>query len=225
MLSGNCPQDHLHVLAKAHVQHLVRLIQHHHTYLLQLDRMAVHMIHHSAGGTHNDLDTGQSPDLSGDILSAIHREDPEPFNIFCDFPQLLRRLDRQLPGGTEHNSLKLLQAGIHPCDQRDAKGSCLSRSCLSLTDDILPLQKRRDCLLLNGSQRLKAHIGQCPADSGIQLLPNTSQLFVLYLLICCGSCILCVILQGSALIKPLLQAGSLRPFLRLTDSRLLQQLI
>ena len=55
MFSGNLSQNQLHILSEAHVQHFICLVQHHHGNLVQLNRMAAHMIHHTSRRSHNNL--------------------------------------------------------------------------------------------------------------------------------------------------------------------------
>ena len=50
--------------------------------------------------------------------------------------QLLRHLDRKLSGRQQHNSLQLLNLRIYPLKQREPERSCLSRTGLSLANDI-----------------------------------------------------------------------------------------
>ena len=55
MLARNLSQNRFHILAEAHVQHLVRFIQNDHFQVVQTDRMASHMIHHASRCADDDL--------------------------------------------------------------------------------------------------------------------------------------------------------------------------
>ena len=100
MLAGDLTKDQLHILAEAHVQHLIRLIQYHHVHQIQLDSMSAHVIHDTSRGSHDNLYAPQSRDLTADILSAVDRQHLDAVHVFGDFPQFFRCLDRQFSGGT-----------------------------------------------------------------------------------------------------------------------------
>ena len=55
MLSRNLAQNQLHILAEAHVQHLVRLVQHYHIDIIQLYGAPPHVVHDTPRRAHDNL--------------------------------------------------------------------------------------------------------------------------------------------------------------------------
>ena len=158
VFSRNLPENQLHILAEAHIQHFIRLVQHDRVHVVQLDRMTTHMVHHPSGGSHNDLHAAQPCDLPADLLSTVNGKHLDAVHILRHFAKLLRRLDRQLPCRTKNDRLKLAQLRIGLLQNRYSERRRLSRAGLRLPDNILSRQQKRDRLLLNRGERLKAHL-------------------------------------------------------------------
>ena len=150
MLIGNLAQNQLHILAKSHIQHFIRLVQHHHIYMLKLNGVTTHMIHNASRCTYNDLHSLQAADLLSNLLSPIDGKDLDPLHIFCNFAKLLRRLDRQLSGRAQNNRLKLTQLRIDLLQSRNAKSRRFPGSRLCLSDNIVAIEQIGNRLLLNG---------------------------------------------------------------------------
>ena len=165
---GNLTQNQLHVLPEAHVQHLVRLVQNHHVHIVQFHGAPAHMIHYAPRRSHDDLHALQAVDLPDDILSAIYGKHLNAMHIFCDLSQLLRRLHGQLSGGTQNHRLKLLQIRIDLLQGRNTECRRLTGSGLGLSDDIVPVQKVRNCHFLNGGKLLESHFPNGPHNPLVQ---------------------------------------------------------
>ena len=105
---GNLSKNQLHILPESHVQHLVRLVQHHHVHIIKLHSAPAHMVHDPPRRAYDDLGALQAIDLPHDILSAVYRKHLDAMQILCDLADLLRRLHRQLSGRAEHHCLQLL---------------------------------------------------------------------------------------------------------------------
>jgi len=73
----NCGEDMLHILQKAHIQHLVRLVQDEPVNGGKLQNLPFHQVHNPAGGPHDNLDAPfQLNDLGSDGSPAVDRADP-----------------------------------------------------------------------------------------------------------------------------------------------------
>ena len=72
-LSRQGVEDALHIGQKAHIEHLVRLVQHHHRNQRQLKRVAADVVQNAARRAHDDGRLLETPDLSLDRLAAVDR--------------------------------------------------------------------------------------------------------------------------------------------------------
>ncbi len=168
MLSRDLSQNQLHILPKSHVQHLIRLVQNHHVHMIQLDGMPAHMVHHTSGGSNNNLDSPETADLPADILAAVDGKHFNALHVFGNPADLLRRLHGQLPGGAQDNGLQFPQIRINLLQGRNAESSRLARARLGLSDNVLPLEQTGNRLFLNGGQLVKSHFSDGPHNALIQ---------------------------------------------------------
>ena len=133
-------QDGFDILPKAHVQHLIRLIQHHCVNPVHFDGVAAHMIHDSSRRAHNDLDTAlQGTDLLVDVLAAVHRKQLDAVGVSGNLANFPGHLNGQLPGGTEDQRLQMLIRRVDLLQYRNGKGCRFTGAGLSLPDNIKAL--------------------------------------------------------------------------------------
>ena len=97
------------------------------------------MIHHASRCAHDNLHSPQAYNLFSDFLSPVNGKHFDSVHIFRNFAQLLRRLNGKLSGGTQYNGLQLSELRVYLLQSGNAKGSRLSRTGLSLSDNVLPL--------------------------------------------------------------------------------------
>ena len=118
------------------------------------------MVQHAARRAHHDGRLLQGADLGVDALAAVNGHHPQALLIFGKLPQLLADLHGQLPGGAEHQHLRiLLLAGVlHQLDGGDAEGGGLARARAGLADHIPPLEQHGDDLLLDGGKLFIARL-------------------------------------------------------------------
>ncbi len=189
MLLRHIRQNRLDILPKSHVQHLIRLVQNDHSDIFCLDRVTAHMIHDAARRSHHNLYAlGKRPDLSGYFLSSVYGKNLDSVGIFRQPSDLLRCLNRQLPGWTQHDSLQLFQIRIRILYHGNSKGRRLSRSGLGLTDNIPSLQQHRNRLLLDRRHGFKSHLlnrSQNPTVY-IRIFKPHFLLHVVYFLLSCA---------------------------------------
>eukprot|EP00955_Chlamydomonas_euryale_P087087 364268-Chlamydomonas_euryale.AAC.9 len=103
-LVGHVAQDLLHVLLKAHVEHLIGLVQDGVAHGAQPQVAALDEVDHAARRAHHDVDTArQVLDLPADRGTAIHRHNLE---LGADPLELARDLVGQLTRGREHHSTR-----------------------------------------------------------------------------------------------------------------------
>ena len=175
VLPGNLPENQLHVLPEPHVQHFIRLVQHHHIHIVQLYRMTAHMIHDAPGRTHDNLHIPEPPDLLADLLPTVDGQHFNAVHIFCNVADLLRRLHCQFSGGTEDHRLQPAQVRVDLLQGRDGKGRRLARTGLCLPDNILIFQQIGNRLHLDRRKLLESHLPYRTDNSGIQKRLNGCQ--------------------------------------------------
>ncbi len=102
-------EDCVEVLGEAHVQHFVRLVQHEHAQVGQLERPAPDVIERAPGRGDDDADAAfERPDLGRNRRAAVHghHRNADALGVLVDG---LRDLHRQLARGDEHEP-----AGVPP---------------------------------------------------------------------------------------------------------------
>ncbi len=136
---------------ETHVEHAVRLVQHEHFHMRQVDRFLVEVVEQTAGAGHDDLDAGaQFLDLGVHAHAAVNGGAAQ-FRVAAErddghvglFGQLPRRSDDQ---GADTAARSLQQA----LQDRQHKSGRLPGPGLRQAHDIASLQDRRYRLVLNG---------------------------------------------------------------------------
>ncbi len=151
-------QNPLDVLDKAHVQHLVGLIENHITHVGQVQAAASNVVHHPPRRPDDHLRAlAEAAQLAVNGLAAIDGQDADAA-IAAILVARLGHLDGQLARGGEHDGLDLAQGRVHPFEHGQGKGGRLARAGLRLTDDVLPLHQQADGLRLDGGRGLIAQV-------------------------------------------------------------------
>ena len=89
-------QDVLDVVAEAHVEHAIRLVENHDLQFIQLHRAALHVVHHATRRPDHHLRARiQRPKLPLVTLPAVNRHAHHPALEQGDFTSLLRDLHRK----------------------------------------------------------------------------------------------------------------------------------
>lgn len=149
-------QDRLHVVDEAHVQHLVRLVQHQEADRVQRERSPPQVVQEPPGGAHHDRrPLAERVDLAFDGLAAVDWQGTGGKEA-ADARQLFGHLDGQLAGGAEDERLNRA-VRLQPLEDGDAVGGGLAGARLRLADQVAPLQGDGQCLGLDRRGRLEAH--------------------------------------------------------------------
>ncbi|MPM30499.1 hypothetical protein SDC9_77049 [bioreactor metagenome] len=144
-----------HIMDKAHVQHPVRLVQHHRLGGVHPDRAALHVVRQAARRGDDDLGLPlQNINLLADGLSAVKAHHPNAGTERRDVPQLVGDLDSQLPGGRQNDRLNglVLRGNVFHNGNPVCEG--LAGAGGSLCDHVLPRQHRGDTPGLHGGGEL-----------------------------------------------------------------------
>ena len=146
-------------MVKAHIQHLVRLVQHDHLGAVNGNIAAAHVIHQAPGGRHNDLRVlFQRVDLRLHGLPAVHRHNREGRDIFSQLGQLLGDLQAKLSGRAKNDPLHIALFRLDPLHHRHAEGAGLAGASGRLGNDFFSCQQLGDRLLLDLGHLGKAHL-------------------------------------------------------------------
>ena len=144
-------EDRLEVFGEAHVEHLVRLVEHDDLHGVEPQRAATDVVERSTRGGDDDVDAaGQCVELPSDVLAAIDRQDSRP-QLPAVLVDRLGHLHRQLAGGHEDERDELgLAAGAGDTLQH-RQGECggLPGARGGLSDEVVTLEQWRDRLPLD----------------------------------------------------------------------------
>ena len=150
--------DMPHILIKAHVQHLIGLVQHHLGHMGQIDAVVLIVVHQAARGGHHDLAAlCQTPGLLFHVGTAVHAGHLHLRHKVGQLGQLLGDLLGKLPGGGHDHSLRVLFFRVDMFRHRDAEGTGLAGAGGGFGDHIPACQHHRDGLFLNFRHLCKPH--------------------------------------------------------------------
>ncbi len=145
---GNLPgrrgllQDPFHIINKAHTQHLIGLIQHQSLEAVQLQGATAHMVHHPPGSAHHHMGTTlKAAHLTAVVLTAINRQHMKALEIGRIGLKGLGHLNGQLPGGRQHQHLRVFLGEIQAGQGWQGKGGGLASAGLGLTQHIAARQQ------------------------------------------------------------------------------------
>ena len=126
-----CREDPANVRQEAHVEHVVRLVQHEGLDLAEMEQTPLEQVEHAARAAHHDLRApSQCVDLASDRDAAIDRD-----HLHAREPgeraELGRDLGGELPGGGDHQCARALATVIEePVEQRQRIGRRLASAGL-----------------------------------------------------------------------------------------------
>ena len=154
-------QDFVQLVLEAHVQHLVRLVQHQMPNPIQLHRLALGEVDQATRrGDDHVARLFQLGDLGGDVGPAVHRDGPNPLLVFRKRFELFGDLLPEFARRREHQRLHVVPLGVEVVEKRQAKGGRLAGACLGQSYEIpVSLKQQRNGLRLNVGGRLEAHLG------------------------------------------------------------------
>ena len=128
---GNTLQNRIDALCKAHVQHLIGLIQHHVIYVIQLRYATVHQVNQSSGCCYDNLHTlAQCTNLLLDRRTTINGLDMDVVHIFREVAQVVGNLQAQLSSRRQDECLRLLSCHINTLQYGNTK--CRRLTCTRL---------------------------------------------------------------------------------------------
>ncbi len=155
-LIGRMAHDLLDILDEAHVEHLVRLVQHEEADAGQVERAAADVVEDTAGrADHHVRAFGQTPQLFADRGAAVDGRYGE-FLFVVVGDQLLGDLQGQFACGDQHNGLYASGSARELLQDRQAVGGRLAGAGLGLGDDVMAaFEQDRNGELLDGGRALE----------------------------------------------------------------------
>ena len=189
-IQGQCRQDLLEVVGKAHVEHLVGLVEDHHLHLVEADRAAIEVIHAAPGGRHHDVHAaGQSVELGGDRLATVHGHHAHA-QLTAVLVHGLGHLHGELASGCEDERRRptgtgplardaatvrgaaclavRVEAQREPLEHRQGEGRRLAGAGRRLGEQVPALEQGRDRGQLDGGGLLVAEGGERPEKTGVE---------------------------------------------------------
>ena len=135
---------------EAHVQHPVRLVQHHGFRRFHPDGAALHVVGEPSRRGHHDLGMlFQRVDLTSDGRAAVEAHRPDAGLVGIQHPQLVGDLDGQLPRGSKDHRLNAVVLRVDMLHNGNPIGKGLAGAGGSLGDHVPPRQHRRDTARLH----------------------------------------------------------------------------
>ena len=188
---GQGSEDPLEVVGEAHVEHLVRLVEHHGLDLVQADRRSLQVVHRAAGRRHDDVHApGQPVQLRRDRLPAVHGHHARA-ELAAVAVHRLGDLHRQLAGRREHErpgpaaplpvprraprvdrralGPQVVELDGEPVQHRERERGGLARAGGRLGQQVLAREQRRDRLELDRRRLLVAQAPQRPEQPGVEV--------------------------------------------------------
>ncbi len=143
-------ENPLHVVDKAHAQHLIGFIQHQAGDLIELKGAALDVVGDAPGSTYDHVHAPpQRLDLAVVLLAAVDRQDVKISQVSRVALKGFGDLNGQLPGGGQRQDLHSGRLQIQPGQQRQGKGRRLAGARGGVPQQILAVQQQRNGLGLN----------------------------------------------------------------------------
>ena len=103
------------------------------------------MVHHPPRRADHDLDAALEPgDLVAEVGAAVHGQHPQVGHLGGEGVEGFGHLDRQFPGGGEHQHLGGALAGVNRREQGQGEGGRFARTRLGLADQVAAQQELGD---------------------------------------------------------------------------------
>ena len=151
------------ILGEAHVEHLVGLVEHHHTHGFERECAPLQVIKGASWRRHHDLDAAsERAELPPDRLATIDRKNAGAFLLAVAVDRL-GNLHRELACGHQHErvwspGLRFTAHGA--LEQRQCERRCLARPRRCLPEQIAPSEQWGDRLALDRRRPLVAELRQ-----------------------------------------------------------------
>ena len=155
------------VVAEAHVEHLVGLVEDREPDRVEREGAAVEVVEDAPGRADHDLHPlPEGGDLPLDLLAAVDREHRDPAPEPGELEELLGHLDRELARRAEDHGLDAAVGRVHALDDGEAEGGRLAGPGLGLADHVAAGEGRRHGLLLDRGRLLEPELLDGP-DEGV----------------------------------------------------------
>ena len=159
-------ENRLDVFGKAHLEHLIRLVEHEIFQLCEIERALLEVIHDAAGRAHDNVDAAaQRRQLLAVPLAAVDGKQAHLGQMGRVTLERFAHLQGEFAGGREHERLRHPSSRNHTGQNRKRERGGLARARLGETDDIAALEQHRNRGGLNGRGLLVAHIFQRSEDA------------------------------------------------------------
>jgi hypothetical protein len=160
--------DALHVRQEPHVEHVVRLVEHEHLDLAQVDEPAAHQVQQPP--RRGDQDVDPAPELA-DLRALGHAAEdhrvPQVLEVLAVGREALADLGRQLAGRRQHQRADLRVVAsrrVEPLQHRQRERRRLAGARLGAADDVTTGQSRPDRLALDRRRLDVTSLGDGPQE-------------------------------------------------------------
>jgi hypothetical protein len=134
------PKDEFHVFGESDVQHLVSLVQHRNSHVLQVKRSPAHVIHNATRRSNDNIDAAlKSRKLAIYRLPTVYGANADP-TIFSDPLDFSRHLHRKFTCRHKDNRLYIPGVRVNSFTYRDAKRGGLAGPGYGLPHEVTSLK-------------------------------------------------------------------------------------
>ena len=138
-------EDPFDIVDEAHAQHLVSLVEHQRGEVVELQTLALEVVHDATRRADNDMHAArQGTQLDHHALPAIHRQDMEAGHVVRVFLEGFGNLDGQFARRRQHQHLGHLFGEIESRQQRQGESRRLAGAGLRLAQQVASSEKMRD---------------------------------------------------------------------------------
>ena len=139
------------IVDNAHAQHLVRFVEDHGLQVVEIERLALEVVHDATRCADDDVGTtGELLELDGVALAAVNRQDVKAGQILGVALQRLGDLDGEFARRRQDQRLRLGDLDVDGFHQRQREGGGLAGAGLRHAQDVMAVEEDGNALGLNG---------------------------------------------------------------------------
>ena len=146
---------------KAHVEHLVGLVENHGVYVVEVYHAAVYQVDEASRRGHDNLDAlAEGANLALYRRAAVDGQHLKAGSVFGHIGQVAGNLQAQLARGSQYQCLRHTPFQVDALDDGQAEGRCLARARLRQRHDVAVAPEQQGYnLFLHRHRCLKSHLG------------------------------------------------------------------
>jgi hypothetical protein len=169
-LRGEMLEDPLHVIDEAHAQHLVGLVEHQGAQVVEVEALALDVVHDPARGADDHVGAPlQLAQLHDHALAAIDGKHMEARHLAGVALEGFGHLNGQFAGGSQNQYLGVALADVDTVEGGQGEGRCFAGAGLGFTQDVVACQEVRNAGRLDGGGGFVTDLGEGRENGGLEI--------------------------------------------------------